>query len=337
LIKGDLLMARARPLSRMGDVPGGVSNPESVADLQAEARMRMLRYLEQPDPSRLPRQILQLAPSQRYALLADASRARLYLFENMDGEPRLKRDFYLTIGRNGLDKYVEGDKRTPIGVYHIIEQLPGRQLPDLYGEGAYPLDYPNALDRMQGRSGHGIWLHGVPSDTYSRSPRASDGCLAVSNPDLIELGRYIQVGVTPVVIVDRVDWVERHEWEESRAQLLQTIEAWRHDWQTRNANRFLTHYSPEFLRGAGGDWAETKRRNIENKTWITVSLRDLSVFVYPGGNLAYAEFVQEYASDRLTSTDRKRQYWQRQGQRWRILLEVSGDDPPPRGSRVARR
>lgn len=330
LIKGDLLMARARPLSGMGTMADKARDGQSLADLQEEARVRLLRYIDQPDPNLLPRQILQLADHQRYALLADASRARLYLFENVDGEPRLKRDYYMTIGRNGTDKRVEGDKRTPMGVYHITQQLPRAQLADLYGTGAFPLNYPNAWDQVQGRGGHGIWLHGVPSDTYSRPPRSSEGCVVVTNPDLIELSQYIQVGVTPVVIVDRADWVDRDTWERSRASLRARLAQWQQDWQSRDADRFLEHYAPEFLQGNGRGWADSKRRNIENKDWIKVDVRDASLFIYPGGEMAYATFTQAYASDRLSSTSIKQLYWKQHAGDWRIVLEKTQDAPSPR-------
>jgi murein L,D-transpeptidase YafK len=330
LIKGDLLMARARPLSGMGTMARRAKDEQSLADLQEEARVRLLRYIDQPDPNLLPRQILQLAPHQRYALLADASRARLYLFENVDGEPRLKRDYYMTIGRNGTDKRAEGDKRTPVGVYRITQQLPRAQLADLYGTGAFPLNYPNAWDQAQGRGGHGIWLHGVPSDTYSRPPRSSEGCVVVTNPDLNELSQYIQIGITPVVIVERADWVDRATWEASRAKLLATLAQWRQDWQAKDPDRFLGHYAAEFLQGHGRGWAESKRRNIENKEWIKVDVRDASLFLYPGGEMAFAEFTQDYASDKLTSTAGKELFWKLQEGEWRIVLEKSQDVPAPR-------
>lgn len=330
LIKGDLLMARSRPLAGMGVFSNKASDEQSLSDLRDEARVRLMRYIDQPDPNLLPRQILQLAADQRYALLADASRARLYLFENVDGEPRLKRDYYMTIGRNGTEKRVEGDKRTPVGVYQIVKQLPRAQLADLYGTGAFPLNYPNTWDQARGHGGHGIWLHGVPSDTYSRPPRSSEGCVVVTNPDLNELSQWIQVGITPVVIADRADWVDRATWERSRAQLQAELTQWQQDWQARDANRFLDHYAPAFLQGSGRDWADSKRRNIENKEWIKLDLRDASLFLYPGGEMAYTEFIQDYASDKLSSTVRKQLYWKLHDGNWRIVLEKSQDAPPSR-------
>lgn len=338
LIKGDLLMARARPLSGIGAVAStSASSAQSLSDLRDEARVRLLRYIDQPDSTHLPRQILQLATDQKYVLLADAARARLYLFENVDGEPRLKADFYMTIGKNGTDKRVEGDKRTPMGVYQITQQLPSKGLADLYGAGAFPLDYPNEWDRVQGRGGYGIWLHGVPSDTYSRPPRSSDGCVVVTNPDLKELSRWVRPGSTPVVIADRTDWVERETWEQARNDLLARLQTWRAAWQMREADRFLNHYERDFLQGAGRAWAESKRRNITDKSWIKVELDDVSLFLYPaaedGYTMAYAEFTQRYSSDRLSSVSRKRLYWRLEEGQWRIVMERTSELP----TRLAQR
>ena len=332
LIRGDLLMARARPLAGVG--AAAAAPAQSITDLRDEARVRLMRYIDQPDPSHLPRQILQLAPAQKYALLADASRARLYLFENVNGEPRLLRDYYMTIGKNGTDKRIEGDKKTPVGVYLVTEQLSRNKLADLYGAGAFPLNYPNDWDQAQGRSGHGIWLHGVPSDTYSRPPRSSDGCVVVTNPDLKELSNWVQVGVTPVVIADRADWVARQAWEDGRNELLAALAAWRADWEARDADRFLARYADAVVAADASAWAKAKRRNIIDKAWIRVQLQDVSLFLYPGGEMAYAEFTQRYDSDKLSSLSRKRLYWRMENGQWRIALEKSLDAPNPAANPV---
>lgn len=328
LIKGDLLMARARPLTGMGDAstPSRASQ-QSLSDLREEARARLLRYVDQPAPDLLPKQILQLSEGQKYALLADASRARLYLFENVDGEPRLIRDYYMTIGRNGTDKRVEGDKKTPMGLYFISERLTPKMLTDFYGAGAFPLTYPNEWDQMQGRGGHGIWLHGVPFDTYSRPPRSSDGCVVVTNPDLTEISHYVQIGITPVLIADRTEWVGREEWLALRDNLRGQLHAWRGDWESRDADRFLAHYSETFINNAGNGWAVSKRRNIVTKDWIRVTLTDTSLFLYPDGNMAVASFAQDYASDKFSNATHKRLYLRRENADWRIVLERTMDLP----------
>ena len=116
-------------------------------------------------------------------------------------------DFYVTIGKAGAGKQKEGDNRTPIGIYTISGFKSPRELTDFYGGGAFTLSYPNEWDTRQGRNGHGIWIHGSPSSTYSRTPRASEGCVVLANDDLTRLGQYIQTGKTPVIIAEQVEWV----------------------------------------------------------------------------------------------------------------------------------
>jgi murein L,D-transpeptidase YafK len=331
LIKGDLLLAKARPLPGMG---GSATRADpGLHDLREEARLRLLGRLEEPKPGLLPKQILQLAPTQKYALLADASKARLYIFENVAGAPQLVRHFYMTVGRNGVEKRVEGDKKTPVGVYVISDQIPRSRLTDFYGAGAFPLNYPNEWDQTVGRTGHGIWLHGVPSDTYNRPPRASDGCVVLANPDLTEIAQYVQVGVTPVIISDKVEWVDRAAWQAQRKALLGKLEAWKGDWERQNSESFLAHYSPRFLFGEGKAWADSKRRNIANKDWIKLDLTDLSLFLYPSDDLAVATFTQEYDSNLFRNTSRKRMYLSQERGEWRIALERSLQPPPIVASR----
>ncbi len=204
LVKGDLLMARARAIPTLGAAEAPV---ERLNDLRDEARARLARYTVPPPTDRVPKYLLQLQPEQRYAVVVDTAKSTLYLFENRDGTPRYLADYYITVGKNGTNKLREGDKKTPVGVYHVTSQLARDKLDPFYGSGAFPISYPNEWDARQGRNGHGIWLHGTPRDTYSRPPRASDGCVVLTNEDLDDLAKRVEIGVTPVVIADRIEWV----------------------------------------------------------------------------------------------------------------------------------
>lgn len=328
LLKADLLQAKAGTLSSFGQ--GSRKSPQNTEldGLKDEARVRLMRYLDQPDPDKLPKQILQLAPGQRYALLVDASRARLYLFENQNGEPRLIRDFYVTVGRNGVHKKSEGDLKTPTGVYTVTSKLLRSQLTSFYGAGAFPLDYPNEWDVEQGNTGHGIWLHGVPPDTYSRPPKASEGCLVVANPDYQELNQYIQPGNTPVVIADRTEWLDREAWLTARRDIMSAVTAWKTAWQKQDVDRYLDFYSKDFLQRAGSGWAAKKRQNISQKSWIRVGLSDINLFLYPGNDLAVLNLTQDYDSDKHSDITRKRFYLKRENGEWRIALESSLQSAP---------
>ena len=228
------------------------------------------------------------------------------------------------LGKRGIDKEREGDQKTPIGVYQVTSRIAGSKLPDLYGWGAFPLDYPNEWDRLQRRTGYGIWIHGVPADTYARSPQASDGCIALANPEIEQLSHHVRPGATPVVIARRVEWVSVGTWRTEREELLRALEAWRLDWESRDSERYLAHYANGF-RSNGMDlerWRAHKRRVNAAKAWIRVSLAEVSVLRDPGAPArVVATFEQDYRSSNLAQKARKRQYWVLEDGRWKIAYE----------------
>jgi murein L,D-transpeptidase YafK len=323
LVKGDLLLARARPLSNFGNAPDAPK--ERLNDLRDEARARLQRVQQQQPVTRSARYLWQLNPQQNYAIVVDTSKSTLYLFRNVNGEARYVEDFYISVGKKGADKVAEGDQKTPLGVYFIDSYLSKNQLTDFYGSGAYPLNYPNEWDKKQGRNGHGIWLHGTPSDTYSRPPLASNGCVVLANNDLTHLGKSLQVGLTPVIITSRMEWSDDADKAE-RTALLQAIEQWRNDWSSLNTDAYLSHYASDFSSGSTdrAAWSQQKRLVNSGKSWIKVQLSGMSVFPYPTQpNLVVVNFEQDYASNNLVNRMKKRQYWMKRDNRWQIVYEGS--------------
>ena len=250
----------------------------------------------------------------------------MFVFENTGKTPRYVADYYVTIGKNGLEKSREGDKKTPVGVYHVVSRLPKDKLTDFYGSGAYPISYPNEWDQMRGRDGHGIWLHGTPRDTYSRPPRASDGCIVLTNQDLEALAARLQIGSTPIVIADSIDWAKPAEVETLRAELAAAVESWRRDWESRDTEAYLRHYAKKFSSNGLNlaQWSAQKIQVNAGKSWIKVKVADVSLLLYPGNeDMAVATFDQDYASSNLSNRMMKRQYWIRENNKWRIVFEGS--------------
>jgi hypothetical protein len=130
LVKGDLLMAHAGVINNFGSVANAPH--DEIKDLRDEARVRLQRVLSQSDSKLRPRFLWQMDAQQKYALVVDTSRSTLFVYENVDGEPRYVTDFYVTIGKLGADKSYSGDQRTPIGVYFIKSKMLKKQLADIY-------------------------------------------------------------------------------------------------------------------------------------------------------------------------------------------------------------
>jgi murein L,D-transpeptidase YafK len=324
LVRGDVLLARARPIGGLGNT--GHAAPERLQELRAEALARLAVLREPPPTGTIPRHLLVLSPGQAHAIVVDASRSRVYVYENRAGVPRLVADYYTSLGKRGIDKLREGDQKTPLGVYHVTSSIPGSKLPDLYGWGAFPINYPNDWDRREGKTGFGIWLHGVPAENYARAPWASDGCIALANDEIAELGKRVTPGATPVVIAERVEWITPEAWRAERERFMRQLEAWRTDWESRDSDRYLAHYAQDFRVGTTdlAAWSAYKRRVNTSKRWIKVGLANVSALHAPGAkSVIEVTFDQDYRSSNLSQRARKRQYWVEEGGRWKIAYEDS--------------
>ncbi len=324
LIKGDMLLARAQPLQTLGN-PNGASSAD-LELLRDEARQRMRSVTDLQPTNKIPAYLLNLDDDYRHALVVDASRSRLYVYENRAGLPLRVADFYVTIGKAGAGKQKEGDNRTPVGIYSISGFKSSKELGDFYGSGAFTLSYPNEWDKRQGRSGHGIWIHGSPSNTYSRAPRASEGCVVLANDDLTRLGGYIKPGKTPVIIAEQVEWVTQDALDARRNDLAAALDQWRVDWESRDTARLLTHYSATFHNGEQNlsSFAANKNKVNADKAWIKIGLDKVSLLLYPErSDFALVSFVQNYRSNSLNDRTTKRQFWSRENGRWKIIHETS--------------
>lgn len=323
LIKGDLLLARTRPLNRFGE-GGGKEASEQIADLRDEAIARLRAYKSKPAETQVPRYLLQMRPDQKHAVVIDTQRSRLYLYQNDNGIPRFVADYYIAYGKSGTEKIKEGDKKTPVGVYHITSSIPRQKLPDFYGSGAFPINYPNEWDKKQGRNGYGIWLHGTPSDTFSRPPKSSDGCVVLANTDLDALAKNLQLGTTPVIISNSIEWLSLDDWQAERKALLAMIDEWRRDWESLDIERYARHYARGFTSGRKGraNWIAHKKKVNAGKQWIKVTIENLSMFRNPGKDeYVVVTFEQDYQSNNLNNRTQKRQYWIKEDGRWKIVHE----------------
>jgi murein L,D-transpeptidase YafK len=319
LVRGDLLQAKAHQVSGFGAAANAPS--EEIADLKQEAQVRLEHYLAHtPTP---PDAVWQLDSTQRNVIVVDTVKSRLYLYRNAGGKPEYVADYYVTVGKNGTEKQKEGDKKTPLGVYFSSTQLAREKLPDLYGAAAYPLNYPNEWDKKQGKSGHGIWLHGTPHDTFSRPPRASDGCVVLTNADIESLAPILKTGNTPFVISAENEAPAASP--QQRESLLRAVEQWRSDWQSKKTDTYLAQYAQDFFtEGMKFNVGEAHKRRVQqDKSANRVNLSDLSAFRYPNSQqtMAVVSFNQNYQADHFSNSMRKRQYWLLEQGRWKIVYE----------------
>lgn len=328
LVHGDLLSLQIRPVRVLGDVPDTTANAavQQLAVLRDESRRRLRALTERPPEGTVPSQFLSLSPQSRHAIAIDASRSRLYLFENqtppgptegLTAPPRLKLvgDFYISVGLSGIEKSVEGDKRTPLGVYYITSTLNPDSLPDLYGVGALPINYPNPLDQARGKTGSGIWLHGTPREQFVRAPQASDGCVVLSNPDLERLLATVRIRTTPVVIAPELQWVRPETQQADRRAFEATLEAWRAARSEGRPEQLRAFYASEFFPTPNGSGRNNLSRNNQG-----IELKDVSLLRWQDSQDTMVVTFGELPQGQSRGVTR-RQYWSQEDGQWKIFHE----------------
>ena len=134
-------------------------------------------------------------------VIVEKGARKLYLLNN--GRPIRSFDIALGIAPEGNKEY-EGDARTPEGRYLLDVRNPNSE----YFLSIH-ISYPNPEDRLRARSsgvdpGGQIMIHGQPneptySEAYYRSQDWTNGCIAVSNSDMIDIWLMTPDG-TPIEI-----------------------------------------------------------------------------------------------------------------------------------------
>lgn len=134
-------------------------------------------------------------------VIVEKSARKLHLLK--DGEPFRSFDIALGVAPLG-DKEYEGDAKTPEGRYLLDLRNPNS---DFFL--SMHISYPSQDDRQQARQqgvdpGGQIMIHGQPnvptySEAYYRSQDWTNGCIAVSNSDMIDIWLMTPDG-TPIEI-----------------------------------------------------------------------------------------------------------------------------------------
>ncbi|WP_341902980.1 L,D-transpeptidase [Polaromonas sp. YR568] len=324
LVYGDLLAGQMRPVKTLGDVPEGEAKAAApvLADLRKESQQRLRALRERPAPGLVPSQFLALSPQNKHAIAVDASKSRLYLFENTATGLKLVADYYISVGKLGTEKAVEGDQRTPLGVYFITSNLNPRSLKDFYGAGALPINYPNQLDLKRGKTGSGIWLHGTPPEQFSRAPQASDGCVVLANPDLERIIRTVEVRSTPVVISQSLKWVPPQSLKAEVQSFEEALKGWHTTKSSGDIRKLTAWYTPDFTSYGKtfAQWTPTLQSELKQVGNRGTQIKDVSYLRWTDTADTMVVTFGEVAKGARTGLT-KRQYWVRQGTQWKIFFE----------------
>ncbi|RQO63308.1 hypothetical protein DBR47_01830 [Paucibacter sp. KBW04] len=322
LVYSDLLLARTSPEAAAQALIGATEEQRARSEaLRQEARLRLAALVERPPKDALPKELIGLPSTVQHAIVVDTHKARLYLFQNRGQGMELVKDSYVSLGKAGVSKQMEGDQRTPLGVYQV--GMRRDEAAARYGAAALPLNYPNEYDRMVGRGGSSIWLHGERAGSYARGPQSTDGCIVLSNDDMQALADTVKARETPVLIFEQVDWVAKKDGKPLvDAQFESAFSQWQEARLKQDAKALLPLYEPGLQRGSDSE-AQRLAQNLARMQAHELPVQSLErLSVLPSQDLEPVMIVTYRELSALNPTPAlKRQYWRQQEGRWRIIFD----------------
>lgn len=279
----------------------------------------------------LPSAIYQL--DQRFThhvIVVEKSTHTLYLYQYAEPFPKLLKKYQIATGKIIGNKQVQGDHKTPEGVYffqnfHSAQELISRygETGLIYGAGAFTTNYPNVIDRMNGKTGGGIWLHSTDDDKRVSKGLDSRGCVVAVDADLKDISQYIDLQNTPIVIVQDLAFLSEETWKTNKEDLMTVVKNWSTAWVNKDFETYINSYSPnEFTSSKGNFYAyrRYKRAVFARNDSPVIKFRNISALTYK--NYAVVTIEQDYTSEVINDIGKKTLYLKKdQNYQWKIVHE----------------
>ncbi|MBF0342908.1 MAG: L,D-transpeptidase family protein [Nitrospirae bacterium] len=254
-------------------------------------------------------------------LLVDKSKENLYIVEVKDNVPNIAKNLSVITGKNGGDKLKEGDHKTPEGIYFVTKYIPPERLDkSVFGEGAWPLNYPNIVDRYMGKTGHGIWIHGRGPN---RTDERTKGCVSLQNSDIEGIKPYIAPS-TPVVIASSLEFLRAEDYKKKRKLYFDIFRGFISSWEKGDFEGFANYFDTSFKDADGltsTNYLSKKKQLMKTYPDRKVITSDISIFTENSKDLMY-KFNQLYCASNMLSYGTKKLYLKMGGDKdYRIIAE----------------
>ncbi len=271
---------------------------------------------------KVPAAVIKL-PSGEHAVLVEKQTQRFYIYGTDPGTGAVTRvfDTACSTGEAPGPKQVEGDKKTPEGIYFIINEHLEKDLTPIYGPRAFPTDYPHPLDRRRGKTGYAIWIHGTDRPL---TPMDTNGCVALENPDVLQLSAYVTRFVTPVIIQETIGYADPEEIAAWETDVTRFVAGWLRSHLYGTAGEFEALYLPGSLPDSRNWETWEYHRRMASEAGIPFRVQISRMGIYRDRDMFVAamdfELIQGRAGHLL---GRRRLFIQTDGLR---TFRIAGDD-----------
>jgi len=267
-----------------------------------------------------------------HVILVEKATHKLHLYENGGTNPKLIKTYNTATGKFKGDKSINGDHKTPEGIYSINDFLSKEELlrrhgkyAEIYGAGAFPMDYPNFIDERAGKTGGGIWLHSTHDDNRISKGLDSRGCVVLQNADLRDISQYIEIDHTPIIVVQDVMYLAKATWDRNRSDISGAVTKWANAWKSKNFDSYISSYDSERFhdrsKGNYNSFKAYKKAVFSRADSPDIKLDFISIM--SNSEYAVVHLKQNYQSSIINDIGKKTLYLKKDANYdWKIVGEL---------------
>jgi murein L,D-transpeptidase YafK len=257
-------------------------------------------------------------------VIVDKKTNQLHLAKYNDGRLDIAQSFHTTLGQRQGDKMVEGDLKTPDGIYEFMFRTQAPSLKPMFGPLAIYVGYPNVMDKNGEKTGFDILVHGTDDPKRLEKAFDSKGCVVLDNSHVKLVSDSIELKKTKIIITRDFGALSDFSRLAKAKEFLQT---WLDAWSSKNIDHYLELYADEFTIDKMNrlQYGKYKAGLNEKYDGIEVKAENPKFFFHEKYDLV--EFTQNYRSTFKNGATafqmkaKKRLWLQDRNGHYRIVIE----------------
>lgn len=271
--------------------------------------------------------IISKPQAEGVVIVVDKKENKLHLAKNKPSGLEVFQSYDATLGQVLGDKNVEGDRKTPEGIYQFeFRSLPSTGLKPKFGSMALYVNYPNVVDRRGKKTGFDILIHGTNDPDRLKKKYDSLGCIVVANEQIDAIWPYVRLKDTKLIVTRDFSALQSPT-RKGKAKAF--LDQWITAWSSKDIDTYIDSYAYEFTYDKMDRLTYGKYKDRLNKIYESINVKADNVQYFFHEKYDVIRFDQTYESTLpggkkgyfLEAT--KELYIQERNGQYKILAEVT--------------
>lgn len=261
-------------------------------------------------------------------IVVDKKAFQTHVANYKNGQLEIVKTYRTTMGQKTGDKMMEGDLKTPEGIYEFLFRTQAPALKPKFGPRAIYVGYPNVMDKNGAKTGFDILVHGTDDPSRLEKQFDSLGCVVLDNENVKTLYDTVKLKDTKIIITK--DYGELQKAMKDRLPKAEAFfQRWLKAWNEKDMSTYGECYADEFRIDGMNRLAYVKFKDSLGKKYDTIKVTATDVKYYFHEKYDLITYTQHYSSTfpggkpAFSMTAKKSLYLQERNGQYRIVLEES--------------